>query len=172
MRRRELLALTLAATGVPSVLARAHPMPNSALMVEILPGSARLSALIPLSELDAAIGGLADGAAGEAQLRGYLAAHASIRGADGQPWTAELTGISAGHGRGHAPSEPSGEHPFLIAVLTYRPAAGASTEAKTLSYDAVNHRVASHYVLVYRLVGEEQIPLGRLQSPATELALP
>jgi hypothetical protein len=36
----------------------------------------------------------------------------------------------------------------------------------------VNHRVASHHVLVYRRAGEDLTPLGRLQSPEATLQLP
>lgn len=164
MRRRDLIGAALA-IAVPSA-AWAHPMPNSTVFVEVLPGSVRLTVSIPLSEMAAALSAPADGAeAFKAQMLGYLSAHASILGADGQPWTPELQDMASAHGR-------QGEHPVMAALLVFTPPPGTSTRAKTLRYDAVNHRVASHYVLVYRLVGEKQVPLGRLQSPTTELQLP
>lgn len=173
MRRRSVLFLALAAAVAPPAVACAHPMPNSTVLVEVLPGLARLSVSIPWSEMAAALGKLDDGAGAiEAQLRGYLPAHASIRGADGRAWTAEVSGISSGHEGGDPSRGRSEGHPFLVAVLTFTPAAGASTQARTLRYDAVTHRVASHYVLVYRKVGEGKTPLGRLQAPTTELELP
>lgn len=173
MRRRSVLILALAAGVVPQAVACAHPMPNSTVLVEVMPGLARLSVSIPWSEMAAAIGKFPDDAGAiEAQLRSYLPAHASIRGADGQAWSAEVSGISSGHEGGYSSRERSEGHPFLVAVLTFTPAAGASIEAKTLRYDAVTHRVASHYVLVYRKVGEGKTPLGRLQTPTTELQLP
>lgn len=170
MRRRAILAFALAA-AIPPARARAHAMPSSSVSVEILPASVRLAVLIPWSEMDAALGSLSGGAAEvETKVRGYLLEHAVIRGADGRSWIGEFAGISSGHAGG-LPTSGHG-HPFLVAILNFTPAVGASAKATTLRYDAVNHRVASHYALVYRKVGEVLTPLGRLQSPATELKLP
>jgi hypothetical protein len=153
MRRRGFLAGAIIC--VPFAQAWAHAMPNSTLVVELLQGAVRLVARIPPSELGAVLerGRPADR---------YVGEHADIFGADGRTWTAEVGPVAASSAR---------EHPGVVVELLFKPPVGAATKAATLRYDAVNHRVASHYVLVYRRIGEQLVPLGRLQSPATELKL-
>jgi hypothetical protein len=152
MRRRGFLAGAIAC--LPPGHAGAHAMPNSTLVVELLEGAVRLVATIPTSELAAVL----------ERDRGadrYVGDHADIVGADGRTWTAAVGPVAAARG-----------HPGVVVELLFRPPTGASTRAASLRYDAVNHRVASHHVLVYRRDGDALAPLGRLQSPVTELKLP
>jgi hypothetical protein len=166
MQRRAFLGLAIAAAATPPGEAGAHAMPNSSVWVEQLPGSVQLTVSIPLSELAAVLGnGRKDTAAFSASLLGYISDHASIVGSDGAPWTAELKDVASADGR-------NGEHPIIVVLLAFTPSPGASARPARLRYDAVNHRVASHYVLVYRRLGEDTVPLGRLQSPDRELPLP
>lgn len=153
MRRLALAALALALAGPVA----AHPMPNSVLVVQTQAGLVELSASIPLSEL----GAMGDVPASEAGR--YIARHAVVTGADGRLWPSEV--------RETRPGERDG-HQTVDAILRFTAPPGGSDRAAMLRYDAVTHSVASHYVLVYRKVGEALAPLGRLQSPATELKLP
>ncbi len=98
------------------------------------------------------------------EVQAYLAQHVAVLGADGRAWSLGL--------RDEDVAAADGDHPAIMVVLTFTPPVGGSARAATLRYDAVTHRVASHYVLVYRQVDGERIPLGRLQSPATDLPLP
>lgn len=159
--RALLLALALA---VPAAHAAAHAMPNSTVVVEQASAkSVRLALAIPLSELAAALGRPADTQADiSAELFRYLKQHVSVVGADGQPWLAKFEDMASA----------DGEHLVIVIVLSFTPPPGASSSPASLRYDAVTHRVASHYALVYHRVGEKLIPLGRLQSPATTLKLP
>ena len=142
--------LALAASG-----AKGHPMPNSTVVVQAAPGAVELVVSTPLSELSAAMGG---SSAREAAVR-YLIQHAGVMGDDGRAWEVEVRDVRDSHAA-------------LAATLTFTPAAGGSARASSLCYDAVTHRVASHYVLVYRRDGHALVPLGRLQSPTTTLRLP
>jgi len=164
MRRRSLLGVALAAV-LPSALARAHTMPNSTVTVEVQPQSVRVVAGIPLSELAAALSGTSDTTREMwREVQAYLAQHVAVLGADGRAWSLGL--------RDEDVAAADGDHPAIMVVLTFTPPVGGSARAATLRYDAVTHRVASQYVLVYRHVDGERIPLGRLQSPATDLPLP
>lgn len=155
-------ALTLAlglVLAIPPGAARTHAMPNSTVVVLARPGGVELAVSIPLSELAAALGGEpATYTAGR-----YIAQHAGVTGADGRAWVAEVRGVHL---------DDVADHAVLAATLVFTPPAGASAKAARLRYDAVSHRVASHYVLVYRLEGGGRVPLGRLQPPAVTLSLP
>jgi hypothetical protein len=152
------LALALA-LALPAVGAAAHPMPNSTVVVTSGAGGVEVSVAIPISELSAALGHPAGDAA---ELARYLGDHAAVTGPDGRPWPAEVKAVGV----------DDSDHPALAAILVFTPPTGASGKGVALRYDAVTHRVASHYVLVYRRNGDELTPLGRLQAPATTLKLP
>ena len=159
--RGALLALALT---VPAWRAEAHAMPNSTVVVEqVSPQSVRLDLSIPLSELAVALG-RADGAPVDVllDLPRYLNQHVGVLGADGQPWIARIEDTGAA----------DGDHPAIAIKMSFGPPPGALARPASLRYDAVTHRVASHYALVYRRVGDQLVPLGRLQSPAITLNLP
>lgn len=163
MRCALVLALALA-LGVPAALAQAHAMPNSTVVVEQAAAqSVRLALSIPLSELAVALGRPDDPLSDDLpELSRYLTQHVGIVGADGQSWLAKVETIT----------RADDDHPVIAIILSFTRPPGASVSPASLRYDAVNHRVASHYVLVYRRVGDRLIPLGRLQSPTTILNLP
>ncbi len=139
-------------------------MPNSTVVVEqVSSQSVRLRLSIPLSELAAAIGRPVDSRAeGRPELSRYLTQHVAVVGADGEPWLAKLGDLAGAEG----------DHPVIVIEMNFSPPPGASAPPVSLRYDTVTHRVASHYVLVYRRVGDKLVPLGRLQSPAITLNLP
>jgi len=138
--------------------AGAHPMPNSTVVLQAAPGSVTLDIAIPISELKAAT----DGApAGDVGL--YVAKHAGVTGADGRAWRVEARDVR--------PDTRDGEAVMAL-TLVCTPSPEGSAKATTLRYDAVNHRIASHFVLIYRTDGERLTPLVRLQAPAAEVALP
>jgi len=154
-------ALALAALLVMAAArAEAHAMPNSTVVIAPTPAGLAATVTIPLSELEAALGSrvsLDD----RRPLETYLRAHASVASADGRPWRMTFERLAV----------EDGDHPALSLTLAFAKPEGAAAAA-TLRYDAVNHRIASHNVLVYRRVGEDLVPLGRLQAPATTLRLP
>ena len=160
MRRWPVLALALM---VPAPAALAHAMPHSTVAVEEpSPGSVKVGLSIPMSELGAAMGrGANPDPETRIEVSRYLRDHVAIVGADGQVWRASLGDVA----------HVDGDHPAMTAEMSFSAPPGASAIPATLRYDAVNHRIASHYALVYRSKGAELAPLGRLQFPATTLKL-
>jgi hypothetical protein len=148
-------ALLLAASTAQAV---AHPMPHSTAVVRAGPGAVELTVSIPITELKAATD-----EAPAAEAGAYVARHAGVAGVDGRAWKAVVRVVE--------PSERDGIAVMAV-TLAFAPPPDAARQAAVLRYDAVTRRIASHYVLVYRRVGEDLVPLGRLQSPAATLSLP
>ena len=135
-------------------------MPNSTVVLAKTPQGYAATMTIPVSELEAALGhpvALSD----RAPLEAYMRAHTAVLDAGGRSWAVTVERIDA----------TGSDHPVLTITTRFAaPARGAT--AHMFRYDAVNHRIASLYALVYHLVGDKRVPLGRLQSPATTLVLP
>ena len=160
---RNAAAAVLLAASLLGGRAHAHAMPNSTVEVSATASGFEAVVMIPISELEAALGhAVPRGASGRDALEPYLRAHIAVMGADGRRWP---MGIMQQWADG-------GEHPAVGLVLRFPRPAGAALQGARLRYDAVTHRIASHYVLVYRRVGADLIPLGRLQTPDTVLKLP
>lgn len=157
MRRRRLLAGALAATLAPA-LAWAHPMPNSTVVVQVKPGAVDLVAFVPISELKAATDDRPAAGAGR-----YVLEHSDVVGLDGRAWRKQLGAVEA---------DTRGGVAVMTVSLSFAPPPDGAPQAASLRYDAVTHRIASHFVLVYRRVGDALVPLARLQSPTAELPLP
>jgi hypothetical protein len=152
------LAAALAAS-LAAGLASGHAMPNSTVVIASTFRGVEASVSIPLSELNAALGHAASPEGSRAELESYIRAHVAVAAADGRPWPTIRRMTAEG-----------GEHPALILQLAFaRPSAAGPA---SLLYDAVNHRIASHYVLIYRKGPFGGLrPLGRLQYPDAVLAL-
>jgi len=151
---RAFAAMALAAAWLVAGPAAGHAMPNSTVVLEVTPAGIEASVSIPLSELEAARGTPVDTGGGRATLEAYLRTHVAVLAPDGRPWSLSFRDLTS----------EGGEHPALAARLTFTPPTGGSREA-SLRYDAVNHRIASHYALVYLRKGDALRPLGRLQYP-------
>lgn len=153
--RAAIIALALAA---PVGTAQAHPMPHTTLVVQTEPGAVELVASIPVSELEAS-----PDATPAAEAGGYVLRHATLTGADGRAWRPALRAV-----------EPAkvDDHAVVSVRLGFTPPPGGSRQAASLRYDAVTHRIASHYVLVYHRTGAGLTPLVRLQAPAGSVRLP
>ena len=152
---RGFAAAVLLAASLVGARAMAHAMPNSTVVVASTRRGVDAAVVIPLSELDAALGHAASPEADREDLEAYVRAHVSLVSADGRVWPLSIRGMTA----------TGDEHPALALRLAFARPAGAKGPA-TLRYDAVIHRIASHYVLVYRRnwFGGLQ-PLTRLQFP-------
>ena len=154
------LAICLAAGRV-----EAHAMPNSTVVIQPTPAGFEAAVSIPLLELQAALSGtVTTEGGGRDALERYVRAHVSVAGTDGRPWPMSLTRLEL----------ERGEHPALALSLGFARPLGADPREARLRYDAVNHRIASHYVLVYLRSAEPGgplTPLGRLQFPVAILRL-
>jgi hypothetical protein len=149
------LVLTLLAPAA----ALSHAMPNSTVRLSAAGKAISAKIQIPLSELEAAIGRpvtAAQVSAERSMLEAYLRDHMELKASDGRPWGMRIEALSAI--RDH-------DHDLMEAKVRFSPPAGAD-QGIALVYDAVLHKVASHYALVYLDAGAAgEIPLARLQSP-------
>jgi len=157
---RGFAAAGLAVLSLVAGPAAGHAMPNSTVVLEPTAAGIEANVSIPLSELEAARGTPVDTGDGRAALEAYLRAHVAVVAADGRPWPASFQRLAA----------DGGEHPALAVRMLFAAPPGASREA-SLRYDAVNHRIASHYALVYLRDAGALRPLGRLQYPFDVLAI-
>lgn len=133
-------------------------MPNSTVVAQLEAGGVDLVAYLPISELKAATDDRPAADAGE-----YVLRHIDVVGADGGLWRKQATGAEA---------DTRGGVAVMVVSLAFRPQPDGNPRAARLRYDAVTHRIASHYVLVYRREGDTLVPLARLQTPTTEVQLP
>jgi len=156
MRALALVALLVMAAARPE----AHAMPNSTVVIAPTPAGLAAFVTIPLSELEAALGRRLD-LDRRGPLETYLRAHISAVSEDGHPWAMTFERMAV----------EGADHPTLALTLDFAKPEGPASGAASLRYDAVNHRVASHYVLIYRREGETLRPLGRLQFPAVALPI-
>lgn len=161
MRVRAAVALVAGALLAVSQAA-AHSMPYSTVLLTPTPAGLEVSALIPLSELEAALNRPVDIATEQVALEAYMRGHVGAASLTGAPWTVSVRGLA---------KEAGGEHAILEVGLRLIPPRGASIRRFRFRYDAVTHAVASHYVLIYLRRGEDLVPWGRLQSPSTSLTL-
>ena len=144
------LLLALLLTQVGSLLA--HPMPSSAVLLNLQPSGVAAELQLPLGELQLALGPKLDVtshpetlvAHSGAALRAYLLAHVHPIGLDGRPWTVAVRSLSVGH------TEQTSTCPYqeLTAHLWLRPPAGSSSRRFILKYDVIMHQLVTHAALV------------------------
>lgn len=162
MWRTATAALALAASLAGSA-AHTHGMPNSTVVVAATADGFDAEVSIPQSELEAALGRSvsADDVRRHA-LERYLREHVAVEGADGKRWPMGIMEQRL----------DAGDHPAVRLRLRFPTPPDAPARGARLRYDLVNHRIASHYVLVYRRTKDGLEPLGRLQAPELRLPLP
>lgn len=140
-------------------------MPNSTVRLSAAGKAVTAEAVIPLSELSAAMGEtLSPMSVGDRRdaLEAYLRQHVALKAADGTAWAMRLDGMTA---------ERDHDHDMLRARLSFTAPEGPD-QGIALVYDAVLHQVASHYALVYlRADGAGDQPLARLQAPTTAVVI-
>jgi hypothetical protein len=139
-------------------------MPNSTVVISASPAGFDASVSIPLSELSAALGApVREGVSDLTALRTYVLDRVAVMGAEGRAWPASVTRFEF----------DNIERPTLEVSLSFAAPVAAAGRAGTFRYDAVTHRIASHYVLVYLrdAPSGDVRPLGRLQAPAVTLPL-
>ena len=155
-------AIMLAASLVGGA-AHTHGMPNSTVVVTATAGGFEADVTIPQSELEAALGRpITTADLRRHALEAYLRAHVAVEGADGRRWPMGIMEQRL----------DVSDHPAVRLLLRFPAPAGAAVRGARLRYDVVNHRIASHYVLVYRRTADGFAPLGRLQAPDARLPLP
>ena len=139
-----LLVLALGGRGL------AHPMPSSAVVLDVHDRAVRAELQLPLSELGLALKQDLLGnpetvlAAHRAEFVHYLPQHVRPVSPDGRPWQVRVDELHVSQ----AEQTATGAYQELVATLTLTPPSGESTRVFTLNYDAVIHQVVTHTALV------------------------
>lgn len=143
-----------------------HPMPNSIVALDVGEAAIAGRITIPLIELDLALGTSfstdpeALVPAAEEQISAYLSNHIGVTAPDGSSWDIGVGNIAV-----VIEAIPYAE---IMVDITMTPPPGASIRNFTLVYNAVMHRVATHYAVVS--VHEDWFG-GRVQSDPSEIGI-
>lgn len=146
--RRLVVVLLVGTLSLEQVCA--HPMPNSAVLLDIHTNGVALELQLPLSELELAFGHQVNQqSAGLVarlgpQLRAYLLQHVRPVSPDGRIWQVDVRSLAV------QPVEqsPSGPYQELTAKLWLQPPTGETVRRFKLNYDVIVHQVANHTALV------------------------
>ncbi len=132
--------------------AGAHPMPQSAVLLDIHPSGVSVELHLPLSELEVGFGKplLTDPEQRIAFLRpdlsAYLAKHISATAPDGRLWQTEVREVTLGPDE--LPQYYVVPVKYLMARVWLAPPPGAPVRRFTLHYDAIVHQLVTHVALV------------------------
>jgi hypothetical protein len=148
--RRTIIRWLISALTILPFTARAHPMPNSFVLLDIKSKGVIAELQLPLSELQLAFGHDVNQHAGtlitrlSPQLREYLLAHIHPVSPDGRPWTVTIRGLAV------QPVEESASGPYqeLTAYLWLEPPTAVTTRDFILKYDVIVHQLLTHKALV------------------------
>ncbi|MGI4022009.1 MAG: HupE/UreJ family protein [Janthinobacterium lividum] len=129
----------------------AHPMPSSAVLLDIKSNGVSAELQLPLNELELAFGNHLNDNNSETlvqrlgpQLKAYLLKHIHPVSADGKAWTVAIENMLV---QPVAQSQ-SGPYHELTVYLWLQPPSGASSRTFTLNYDVIVHQVVTHVTLV------------------------
>ncbi|MFD1145279.1 HupE/UreJ family protein [Larkinella insperata] len=150
-----MLLLTSLVAGLLPNTTRAHPMPNSVVLLTVHADHIDAEVQIPLSELQAAIGqSVHDSAVRLVErlgpsLRTYLIRHVRPQTPAGQPWKVSIGALQVQETR----NPINGLYRELTAKLQFFPPGRSARSAGevrrfVLHYDAVLHQVITHKILV------------------------
>lgn len=127
-----------------------HPMPNSAVLLDMHSQAVAIELQLPLSELELAFGhrvnqqskGLVERLG--PQLQAYILQHVRPISPDGRAWRVVVRELAV------QPVEqsPSGPYQELTANLWLEPPTGETVRRFSLNYDVIIHQVANHTALV------------------------
>ena len=132
--------------------ADAHPMPQSAVLLDLHPAGVSVELHLPLSELEVGFGKplLADPARRIALLRpelsAYITQHVSATAPDGRPWQTQVRDVTIGPDE--LPQYYIKPVKYLMAHVWLAPPTGAPVRRFTLHYDAIVHQLVTHVALV------------------------
>ena len=141
--------LALILNGFPDS-ATAHPMPNSAVLLDLGSDGVVGELQLPLSELQLAFGHEVTRQPETLverlgpQLRAYLQKHIRPVSLDGRPWSVEVGKLVVQS----AEQSFTGPYYELTAHLFMRPPTGADPRRFTLNYDVIVHQLVTHKALV------------------------
>jgi hypothetical protein len=170
LRRLARLLMLLLALAAPALL-RAHPVPNSVVLLDIHPQHVEAEIQLPIPDLQYAFGQVL-GRHPETiverygpELRTYLRKHVRPRSPDGRPWTVRVGELRLRQ----AAQTDTGPYQEVVARLQLLPPPGASPRTFTFDYDAIVHQVVTHVILV---AVRQDWETGRLsEQPPTQVGV-
>ena len=145
---RSLFAVVLFVLALP---AAAHPMPNSAVFLDVEEAGVRAEIHLPLSELEVGMDRplparlVQTSYALRDAIGRYLAEHVSAAGADGTAWATTVRSVAY---HTEASADGLGNVDEAVAEVWFAAPAGASVRQFTFHYDAIVHQLLSHNALV------------------------
>ncbi|MDO7844856.1 HupE/UreJ family protein [Hymenobacter sp. M29] len=175
-----LAALLLLLLSSPA--ARAHPMPNSVVLLDLHPGGVAAEVQLPLGQLEIAFGhNITEHPETLVQrlgpeLRAYIQQHVRPETPDGQPWAVAVRELRIGS----AEQTDTGPYQELTAQLWLTPPAGATARAFAFRYDVIVHQLVTHVALVSvrrdwevgRVGAEQPIDVGVIRLDVVNNVIP
>ena len=157
--------------------ARAHPTPDSAVVLRFHRAGIDAELTLPVAELAAGFDKpLPADAAGVVrqygdELRAYVAAHVRAESPDGRAWAVEVRGVTPA-------DEADGAAPDVRVMLALTPPPGAPADRLTLGYDVIFHRLVTHTAIVavaadWRngVTGDRPVLLGTMRDTDATLVI-
>lgn len=129
-------------------MAFGHPMPNSIVSLDVGETTISGEIVIPLIELDLALGTDLSGApeantlTAQDDLIDYLSNHIAVTAPDGRPWDVAIGPVTVMSEHGDIP------YAEIIAAVKMTPPNDAPLRDFLLTYDAVMHKVVTHYAVI------------------------
>ncbi|MDO7850640.1 HupE/UreJ family protein [Hymenobacter convexus] len=162
--------------------ARAHPMPNSVVLLDLHPGGVAAEVQLPLGQLEIAFGHAVSQHPETLvqrlgpELRAYLRQHVRPETPDGQPWAVAVRELRIQN----AEQTATGPYQELTAQLWLTPPAGATARAFTFKYDVIVHQLVTHVALVSvrrdwevgRVGAEQPIDIGVIRLDVVNNVIP
>jgi len=148
----------------------AHPMPNSALLLDIKSTEVVAELQLPLSELQLAFGKDLTSNSKRAvevnkrELEAYILSHMHPLSVKGGAWKVAITGMQVQN----AVQTATGPYQELTVQLVLAPPAGAGTRNFMLNYDVIVHQVVTHKAIVAIRQDWEQ---GQYGESTTEIGV-
>ena len=163
----------VSAASVPAARARAHPMPQSAVLLDFRGRRVGAELRLPIDRLELGFGRPLAGdprariAALRTELARYIGARVAAAGPDGRPWCVEVTDVGVSDGA--VPSE-------VVAHLRLVAPAGDPARRFVLRYDVIRRELVTHRALVAirsdwdaGLMSGAPLVLGEVGDSATAL---
>jgi hypothetical protein len=133
-----------------SVIAHAHPMPNSAVMLRVGETEVKAEIQLPLAELQLAVPYDLSLSSDQLlskygrDLQGYILEHFTITSIDGNDWKLEISNINIKEEAGPSNSI----YREIVADLVMFPPAESDLRHFMLYYDVIVHQLVTHKILV------------------------
>lgn len=127
-----------------SVIAQAHPLPNTVVAMQLTHKNIGLTIKMPLHDFQIAFGDTVTEKSADL-LAAYFQKHIKIIGTDQQIWQQQFMDYSIAE----ASYEVVGKYEVLTVHLVITPSSNASLRTFDLHYDVMIHQIPTHSALIY-----------------------